>query len=64
MTDISRVGDSGISTVEGLVAGEQAIKYAKEREKEKLKYENIKNKIKEQNNVRLENIHDKFKSER
>lgn len=62
MTDIRRVGDSGIHTVEGMVAGEQAAKYAKEREKEREKYETIKNKIKEQNTVKLGKIDDKFKT--
>lgn len=60
MTDIKRFGDSGISTVEGIVAGEQAAKYAKEREIEQKKYETIKNKIKEQNTVKLGKINEKF----
>ncbi len=60
MTDIRRVGDSGIHTIEGIVAGERAAKYAKEREIEQQKYEAIKNQIKENNSTKLGRIDDKF----
>jgi hypothetical protein len=63
MTDIRRVGDSGIHTVEGVVAGAAAAKYAREREIEQQKYEMIKNKIKENNSTKLGRIDDKFSSE-
>lgn len=63
MTDIRRVGDSGIHTVEGMVAGDAAAKYAREREIEQQKYEMMKNKIKENNSTKLGRIDDKFSSE-
>lgn len=62
MTDIRRFGDSGIHTVEGVVAGEKAAQYAKEREIEQQKYENIKNKIKENNSMKVGRIDEKFSS--
>jgi protein FAM50 len=62
MTDIRRIGDSGIHTVEGMVAGERAAKYAKEREIEQQKYESIKNKIKENHSAKLGRIDEKFSS--
>lgn len=63
MTDIRRVGDSGVHTVEGMVAGDAAAKYAREREIEQQKYEMMKNKIKENNSTKLGRIDDKFSSE-
>jgi protein FAM50 len=60
MTDIKRVGDTGIHTVEGNIAGSRAAKLTKQREKEKAEYEAIKNKIKEQNSATIGRIDDKF----
>lgn len=52
----------GITTVEGQVAGSVAAAYAKEREKERLKFEETKAKIKEINNVNVVvKLSDKFK---
>eukprot|EP01038_Epipyxis_sp_PR26KG_P006976 gene6976-9536_t len=59
MTDIKRVGDAGIHTVEGNVAGSRAARLTKEREKQQAEYESIKNKIKEENHATT-NIDNKF----
>jgi protein FAM50 len=47
MTDIRRIGDSGIHTVEGNVAGSRAARLTNERQKQKDEYEKIKTKIKD-----------------
>ncbi len=60
MTDIRRVGDSGIHTIEGNVAGARAAELTKQREKEQAEYESVKNKIKHQNSVSVGRIDDKF----
>ena len=62
MTDIKRIGDSGIHTVEGNVAGGRAAQLTKQRDKEQAEYERLKNKIKEQNSASLGRIDDKFSS--
>ena len=62
MTDIKRVGDSGVYTTEGMVAGNRAAILSKKREQEKAEYEREKNKIKAQGTVALGNIDDKFSS--
>jgi protein FAM50 len=61
MTDIRRIGDSGVHTVEGNVAGGRAARLTKERDKEAAEYERIKSQIKEQNAVSTR-IDDKFNS--
>ncbi len=60
MTDIKRVGDSGIHTVEGNIAGGRAARLTQEREHQKAEYEAVKSKIKEQNASGLGRIDDKF----
>lgn len=60
MTDIRRVGDSGVHTAEGTVAGSRALQLSNEREKQRLKYEQSKQWIKEQNAVTIGRIDDKF----
>lgn len=60
MTDIKRVGDSGIHTVEGNIAGSRAARLTKQRDKEKAEYESVKNKIKEQNAAGVGRIDEKF----
>ena len=60
MTDIRRVGDSGVHTVEGAVAGPRAARLTKQRDKEAASYEAEKNKIKEQNSAAVGRIDDKF----
>ena len=51
MTDIKRIGDSGIYTVEGNVAGTNAAIFTRERELQQQEYERIKKKIKEDNAI-------------
>ena len=58
--DIRRVGDSGINTVEGNVAGARAARLTKEREKQGAEYEAAKNKIKNDNAAGVGRIDDKF----
>lgn len=60
MTDIKRVGDAGVYTQEGNLAGARAARLNKQREKDKAAYEAAKNKIKETN--ALGKIDDKFAS--
>jgi protein FAM50 len=60
MTDIKRVGDSGVFTVEGSVAGSRASRLTKQRDLQKAEYEAAKNKIKEQNAAGVGRIDDKF----
>jgi protein FAM50 len=60
MTDIKRVGDAGVHTVEGNVAGARAAKMTKQREQQRQEYELAKNKIKEDN--ALKRIDQKFSS--
>lgn len=62
MTDIRRVGDAGIHTVEGNVAGNRAVKLTKQRDAQKAEYEAVKNKIKEDNAAIIGKIDDKFSS--
>lgn len=62
MTDIKRVGDSGIYTTEGNLAGGRAAKLTKEREKQRLEYEEQKNKLKAQNEGDFARIDNKFSS--
>ena len=62
MSDIRRVGDSGVHTVEGAVAGRRAVTLANEREAQRQEYETLKSKIKEENSVGLGRIDDKFSS--
>lgn len=60
MSDIKRVGDSGIHTVEGAVAGHKAALLSQQREKQQLEYEATKNKIKQENSSGVSRIDDKF----
>ena len=60
MTDIKRVGSSGVHTVEGTVAGRRAAELTKEREAQRAEYEALKNKIKAENAGGLARIDDKF----
>ena len=63
MTDIKRIGDAGIHTVEGNLAGSRAAGLSKKREKEQQEYEQVKNKIKLENKVSIGKIDDKFSSQ-
>lgn len=60
MTDIRRVGDSGVHTVEGTVAGSRAAELNKQRDRQRAEYEAVKQKIKEENDARLGKIDQKF----
>lgn len=60
MTDIKRVGSSGVHTVEGTVAGRRAAELTKEREAQRAEYEALKSKIKAENAGGLARIDDKF----
>lgn len=60
MTDIKRIGDSGVHTVEGTVAGNRAAKLTKQRDLQKAEYEAVKNKIKEDNAATIGMIDQKF----
>lgn len=60
MTDIRRVGDSGVHTVEGAVSGNRAVQLTKQRAQQQQQYESIKNKIKVENASTLQNINNKF----
>lgn len=60
MTDIRRVGDSGVHTVEGAVSGNRAVQLTKQRAQQQQHYESIKNKIKVENASTLQNINNKF----
>jgi protein FAM50 len=62
MTDIRRVGDSGIHTVEGTVAGNRAAVLTKKREQQQQEYEEVKRKIKEDNAAGIGKIDQKFSS--
>lgn len=62
MTDIKRIGDTGVHTVEGNLAGARASRLTKKRDVEKAEYEAAKNKIKEQNAAGVGRIDDKFSS--
>lgn len=62
MTDIKRVGDSGIYTQEGNVAGGKAARLTQEREKQRLQYEDQKNKVKALNSTDVTRITEKFNS--
>lgn len=53
MTDIKRIGDAGVHTVEGNVAGSRAARLTKEREKQAKDYEAVKNKIKSENSANV-----------
>jgi protein FAM50 len=60
MADIRRVGDAGVHTVEGNVAGFKAVKLTKQRDAQKAEYEAVKSKIKEDNAAVIGKIDDKF----
>jgi protein FAM50 len=62
MTDIRRIGEAGVHTIEGNIAGDLAAQFTKEREKQQQEYEVIKNKIKAANNAVVGKINDKFNS--
>lgn len=62
MSDIKRIGDSGIHTIEGNIAGDLAAQFTKQREKQQKEYEALKNKIKESNKAVIGQINDKFSS--
>jgi protein FAM50 len=62
MTDIKRIGNTGVHTVEGTVAGSRAARLSKARELEQAAYEASKSKIKEQNSALIGRIDDKFNS--
>lgn len=63
MTDIKRIGDAGIHTVEGNLAGSRAAGLSKKRDAEKAEYEEQKSKIKKQNSVSIGKIDDKFNAQ-
>eukprot|EP01036_Dinobryon_divergens_P002034 gene2034-2669_t len=60
MTDIKRVGEAGIHTVEGNIAGSRAARLVKERDAQRNEYESIKNDIKKQNAAGVGRIDEKF----
>lgn len=60
MTDIKRIGSSGIHTVEGNVAGTRAAELTREREKQQALYEAVKNKIKDDHSHSIGRIDSKF----
>jgi hypothetical protein len=62
MADIRRVGDAGVHTVEGNVAGNRAVKLTKQRDAQKAQYEAVKSKIKENNAAVIGKVDDKFSS--
>lgn len=62
MSDIKRVGDSGVYTQEGNLAGGRAAKLTNEREKQRQQYEEQKNKVKALNATDVSRINDKFNS--
>ena len=62
MADIRRVGDAGVHTVEGHVAGSRAVMLNKQRDAQKAEYELNKNKIKGDNAAVIGKIDDKFSS--
>ena len=64
MTDIKRVGDSGVHNVEGNVAGGRAARLTKEREAQRAAYEDTKNKIKHENSAPVARIDSKFNAAR
>lgn len=57
---IIRVGDSGVHTVEGTVAGRRAAQLTKEREKQQAEYELTKQKIKKDNTTLTAGLSEKF----
>lgn len=61
-SNIKRVGEAGVYTVEGNVAGGRAARLTKEREKQQQEYEDQKNKVKQINAADLSRINDKFSS--
>lgn len=62
MTDIKSQSNT-VYTVEGNLAGARASRLTKERDVQRAEYEALKNKIKQQNTVRLGSINDKFETE-
>ncbi len=62
MTDIKRVGDAGIHTVEGQVSGGRAARLAKERDEQRREYEALRDSIKADNAKGSGNIDDRFAS--
>ncbi|RYH06229.1 hypothetical protein EON65_43110 [archaeon] len=59
--DIKRVGDAGVHTVEGNLAGSRAASLTKQREKQRAEYEALKDQIKKANAVSdLSKIDNKF----
>lgn len=60
MTDIRRIGDSGIHTVEGNLAGSKAARLTKQREQQQLEYEATKKQIKDDNAQGIGRIDSKF----
>jgi len=61
-TDIKRVGDAGIHTVEGQVSGNRAAHLSKERDAQRKEYEDLRASIKEANSKGIGKIEDRFKS--
>ena len=53
MTDVKRVGDAGVHTVEGAVAGARAARLTKERAKQQEQYQQSKQKIKDDISIGL-----------
>lgn len=45
MADIRRIGDAGVHTVEGNVAGNRAVQLNKQRDLQKAEYEAVKSKV-------------------
>jgi protein FAM50 len=60
MSDIRRVGEAGIHTVEGNIAGSRAAMLVKEREKQQAEYETLKKTIKAANATDVSRMSDKF----
>jgi protein FAM50 len=58
--DIRRVGNTGIHTVEGNVAGGRAASLTKQAAIQREEYELTKHRIKEENSSSIRRIHDKF----
>lgn len=53
MTDIRRIGDSGVHTVEGAVSGNRAVQLTKQRNIQQQEYQAIKNKIKNDHSTQI-----------
>lgn len=59
-SDIRRVGETGVHTIEGNLAGSRAAQLTKQREKQQAEYEAKKSQIKQLHSTDLSRINDKF----